>query len=169
MFTHTVLLLYPPGFRRRFGPEMIQIFQDSYSRHVRAGSLAAGLGFWHWAIDDVLRSLAGEWRQALTRPRRIELPLQRWADALVVPFTVLGYLMVEGNIGAFLVRSPGPLSTAPAYVEGGDAVFTLSTGVAVALCLAVLGVLSAMFAARSRRAGPGGSNCRQQRIRIYRN
>src|SRR5580704_9609137 len=86
-----LLLLYPPGFRLRFGPEMLQIFKDSHPHEARHASFAARLAYWHWTFNDLLCSLPGEWRLELIRPNKIKLPLRRWADSLVIPFTVFGY------------------------------------------------------------------------------
>ena len=136
---YQVLLgLYPPGFRQRFGPEMLQVFRDSCPRGARDGRFRTHLAFWYLTLGDMVCSLPGEWRQALIRPRKFDLPIRQWADSLVIPFTVLGYLLVEGNLGAALVRTSAVL----AWVQG----------CAVALTLAVLGILISMITARNSRA-----------------
>lgn len=135
---YRVLLgLYPPGFRLRFGPEMLQVFRDSCPCGARDVRFTTHLAFWHLTLSDLVCSLPGEWRQALIRPRKFELPIRQWADSLVIPFTVLGYLLVEGNLGAALVRTSGVLAWAQ--------------GCAVALTLAVLGILISMITARYSR------------------
>jgi hypothetical protein len=152
-----MLWLYPPGFRLHFGQEMLQVFQDCYPGRAGDGRLARRLAFWYATLMDLLRSLPGEWRQALVRPRSVELPIRDWADALVIPFTVLGYLMAEGNLGAALVRIPLCFS---ATHGGGDAwpfaglgsAGSIGTGMLIAFTLAVLGTASAVITARNNRA-----------------
>jgi hypothetical protein len=141
-----LLFLYPPGFRGRFGPEMLQVFADSYPDRGWYSGFPTSLFFWYATVSDLVRSLPGEWRQALIRPRKIELPFGRWADSLVIPFTVFGYLMVEGNLGATLVRPSSACGDTWRWV------CMASTGTAIALTLGVLGILSAAITRRNRRA-----------------
>ena len=161
-----LLLLYPPGFRLRFGAEMLQVFQDCYPAEARGVRLEKRLAFWYATFVDLLRSLPEEWRQVLIRPRKFELPLRQWADSMVIPFTVLGYLMVEGNLGAALVRTPPVLPWAHACTDGWAIACMVSMGMAIAFTLAFLGMLSALITARNSRAeiwslnlhSPGNSN-----------
>ena len=60
--------------------------------------------------------------------------------------------MVEGTLGATLVRSPGLHWTAQGCVEACNVASMLETGVGVALCLGALGFLSSLIAARNSRA-----------------
>lgn len=152
-----MLWLYPSGFRLHFGPEMLQVFQDCYPGGAREGRLTRRLAFWYSTLIDLLRSLPGEWRQEFIRPRGFDLPIRDWADALVIPLTVLGYLMVEGNLGATLVRVPTVFS----WTHGCGANWpfacmassgSVSTGVVIALTLAALGTVSAVITARNNRA-----------------
>src|SRR5579862_1851095 len=100
-----LLRLYPSRFRGRFGAQMLQLFQDSYPQ--AEGMLtAASFDFWRLTFLDLACSLGGEWRQTLVKPRKLGFPVRQWADSLVIPFTVLGYLLVEGNLGAGLIRTP---------------------------------------------------------------
>src|SRR5579862_4516718 len=144
-----LLFLYPPGFRERFGAEMLQVFADSCPEGGRHSGFPRRLFFWYLTLSDLVRSLPGEWRQTLIKPRKFELPFRRWADSLVIPFTVFGYLMVEGNLGATLVR---PSSGLLACSETWWLVCMASTGTAIALTLGVLGILSAVITRRNRRA-----------------
>ena len=147
-----LLCLYPPGFRLRFGPDMLQIFQDSYRGRARDVHFTTRLAFWRLTLSDFVRSVPGEWRQALLRPQRFEFPIREWADSLVIPFTVLGYLIVEGNLGAALVRAPRVFPWAHGCSDTWLLECTVSTGLAIALILAVLGILSAVITARNNRA-----------------
>jgi hypothetical protein len=149
------LRLYPPGFRRRYGPEMVQIFRDIYQRDVRNASFAGRLALWLRTIHDLACSLPGEWRQSLRSTNRIELPVRQWADSLVVPLIVIGSLLVAGNLGATLARNLTPSSTVHTSGDAGRMASMLITGVAVALGLGVLGLLRAMIAACNRRAESG--------------
>jgi len=147
-----LLLLYPPGFRVRFGPEMIQVFEDSRPPTGRSTGSATRMDFWRLTLRDLAQSLATEWWQAMLRPRRLELPLRQWADSLVIPFTVFGYLMVEGNLGAALVRTPLMLPGVRVCSESWLVACMVANGILIALTLALLGILSAMITARNSRA-----------------
>jgi hypothetical protein len=147
-----LLRLYPSRFRRRFGPQMLQLFQDSYPRAQRMLT-AASLDFWRLTLLDLAYSLGGEWRQTLAKPRKLGLPNRQWADSLVIPFTVLGYLLVEGNLGAGLIRTPAVFPWVGACTDDWRFLLCMvSTGMAIAATLALLGVLSAIITARNRSA-----------------
>jgi hypothetical protein len=130
-----LLWLYPPCFRRRFGAEMLLVFHDSCRE--RIGSAPNRLDFSILTLRDLAWSLPGEWWQALAKPGRLELPIGQWADSLVIPFTVLGYVTVEGALGGALVRA--------------SAVLAWAQGCAVALTLVVLGILISQVTARTSR------------------
>ena len=130
-----LLGLYPPGFRRRFGVEMLLVFHDSFRG--RDGRFPTRLDFWILTLRDLVSSLPGEWWQALAKPRRFGLPIGQWADSLVIPFTVLGYVTVEGTLGGALVRASAALAWAQ--------------GCAVALTLVLLGILISRVTARNSR------------------
>ncbi|MGO8813115.1 MAG: hypothetical protein ACLQVG_00415 [Terriglobia bacterium] len=132
-----LLWLYPPGFRLRFGAEMLLVFHDSCRE--RDARSPTRLDFWTLTLRDLVTSLPGEWWQALAKPRRLELPIGQWADSLVIPFTVLAYVTVEGILGGALVRASAALAWAQ--------------GCAVGLTLVVLGILISRVTARSSRAG----------------
>jgi len=145
-----LLSLYPARFRRRFGAQMLQLFQDSYPQ-AEAVLTAASLDFWRLTLLDLACSLGGEWRRALVKPRKLGLPIRQWADSLVIPFTVLGYLLVEGNLGAGLIRTPAVYPWMGACTDDWRFLLCMvSTGMAIAATLALLGVLSAIITARNR-------------------
>ncbi len=60
-----LLLLYPPKIRRRFGPEMLQMFEDRVARH---GSTGGNVFFF---LRDTLRALPTAYAEALLTPIRI--------------------------------------------------------------------------------------------------
>jgi hypothetical protein len=148
-----LLWFYPPGFRHRFGPDMLQVVQDSCrARDVRS---APRLALWNLTFSDLARSLPGEWWRALIRAGKIEIPIRYWADLVVIPFTVLGYLTVEGNMGAALIRMPRIFPWAHGCGDTWLLECTVGTGLAIAFTLAVLGVLSAIITAHNNRAEIG--------------
>lgn len=132
-----LLWLYPPGFRLRFGAEMLLVFHDSCRK--RDGCSPTRRDLWILTLRDLVMSLPGEWWQSLAKPRRLEFPIGQWADSLVIPFTVLGYVTVEGALGGALVRASAALAWAQ--------------GCAVGLTLVILGILISQVTARRSRAG----------------
>jgi hypothetical protein len=70
-----LLLLYPPGFRLRFGPDMLQVFRDTYSDQARCGGFEHRLRFWVSVLVDTACSLPCEWGQTLLKSEEISLTL----------------------------------------------------------------------------------------------
>ncbi len=156
-----LLWLYPPGFRLRFGAEMLLVFQDSY----RAGEErpASRLDLWILTLRDLASALPGEWWQALMRAGKFEFPIRQWADSLVIPFTVMAYLAAEGTLGAALIRKPPELPLAHGCGNASVLACMQSTGLdstclGITMVAALLGILSAMITARSNRAAFGTIN-----------
>lgn len=52
----SLLVLYPPGFRREWGPALVQLFGDQL-RHPRRPGRAVGLRVWLRTLDDLLGSV----------------------------------------------------------------------------------------------------------------
>jgi hypothetical protein len=148
----TLLRLYPPAFRRRFGVDMLQVFRESYSWQMPRPGTAAWWDFWVWTIEDLLRSLLGEWWQAIIRLNKVELPIQRWADSLIVPLIVFGTLLGAGNLGAVLVRDLAAPGAANASAGAWNEASMLAAALGVAGVLGALGILSALVVVRNRRA-----------------
>ena len=150
-----LLWLYPPGFRLRFGAEMLVVFQDSCC--AGGEQRATRLDFWILALRDLAAALPGEWWQALIRPAKFDFPIRQWFDSLVIPFTVLSYLAAEGSLGAALIRKPPQLPLAQGYGLASVLARMQSTGLdgtclAITLLMALLGILIAMITARNNRA-----------------
>ena len=57
-----LLLLYPPAFRRRFGGEMLALFQQRLATQ-------SGVQVWWHIIRDAMRTIPASWFQALGRRR----------------------------------------------------------------------------------------------------
>lgn len=89
---HTLLRLYPPGFRREYGPAMVQVFADQL--HHGGGSARPGR-LWFATIRDLLASA----------------PLQRMETIMLRGRFVLGFLvtgaLVALVIGGITVDDPG--------------------------------------------------------------
>jgi hypothetical protein len=52
----SLLVLYPPSFRRNWGPAMVQLFEDQL-RHPRRPGRAVGLRVWLRTLDDLFTSV----------------------------------------------------------------------------------------------------------------
>jgi hypothetical protein len=65
-----ILLLYPSGLRRDFGPEMSELFGEDLADSWRSGGFVAVTGVWWCALCEALR---------------IAIPAQRTTPAIVVP------------------------------------------------------------------------------------
>lgn len=59
-----LLLLYPPGFRRRFGQELLEGFERDLSRPRFAG-MGGALRFWALTLADLARTVPVEWLSTL--------------------------------------------------------------------------------------------------------
>jgi hypothetical protein len=139
-----LLLLYPPGFRQRFGQEMLQVFQNTCAQLAPDGGFASRLLFWLRTLNDLARSVPGEWRQALQRHDKIGFPVGQWADSLVVPLIVAGSILVAGDLGATLVQS-----RVMASGKVSNFALMVTACVAVGVGLGILGILGALVAARN--------------------
>ncbi len=99
----SLLRIYPPAFRNRFGNEMVQVFL-TLSRQVHQESGEVGLiKLWFWAIWDGLSSALFQWGQQLTKKRLAIMNLDplttsdgttplpaRQAALAVLPFLLFG-------------------------------------------------------------------------------
>ena len=103
-----LLLLYPPDFRTRFGPEMLQVFDDAHAFESRDGSFSKRFAFWLRTFYDLVRSLGREWGAALETMDKIGLSLARAVESLFVPAAICGILILAGFTTAILTRRALP-------------------------------------------------------------
>jgi hypothetical protein len=78
-----LLVLYPPRFRRAFGPQMAQVFGDCCAEVYRCGGTPALLRLWADTLRDLLTSVPRERLERFERPRarRAAAPAQAPAGA----------------------------------------------------------------------------------------
>ena len=99
-----LLMLYPPAFRLRFGPDMVQVFRDTYPGEAQEESVGRRLAFWLWTLGDVVRSVPGEWAQALLEAEGIDALIGTLADSLAVPAWIITTLVAQGYTCAILTQ-----------------------------------------------------------------
>jgi peptide/nickel transport system permease protein len=63
-FYRRLLAFYPPGFRKRFGSDMVQVFRSRLAEE-RAGGTRGVVPFWLWILADLMRSSARERLEAI--------------------------------------------------------------------------------------------------------
>ena len=80
-----LLRAYPPGFRQRFGDEMLQVFRDSYAHETSRRSLP---GFWLWTLVDLVVSAAKERKEGMIMNRNLLLGA---IGIILVAFLLLTY------------------------------------------------------------------------------
>ncbi len=99
----SLLRMYPPAFRNRFGGEIAQVYL-TLSRQIYQDSGEVGLiRLWFWAVWDSLRSALFQWGQQLTKKRLATMNLDpvntsdgtvplppRQAALAVLPFLLFG-------------------------------------------------------------------------------
>jgi hypothetical protein len=64
--------LYPGAFRERYAAEMLQIFEESWSRVSQRGATAR-CRYWLHVLFDLIRTLPGEWLAATPLPTKVSL------------------------------------------------------------------------------------------------
>jgi len=78
-----LLFAYPAEFRREYGPQMIQVFRDSYSATNSNGLRKNPLRFWLHTLTDLAVSAAKEHRDSLGKATSIMNNLRRDVPALL--------------------------------------------------------------------------------------
>jgi hypothetical protein len=140
-----LLLLYPPGFRLRFGHDMLQVFRDTYSDATRRGGFEHRLRFWVSVLIDLARSLPCEWGQALLRSQDINLTLEVLGDTVAMPVSIVMILVAQGYTVAALAQGLQYL-LAPAGMPPGARLGNTDLLAVTAIVSCGLGLLSALIA-----------------------
>lgn len=131
-----LLMLYPPGFRLRFGSELVQVFRDTHRGKARQEGFGKRLAFWLWTLRDLAHSLPGEWGQALMHDEGINALMQMLSEALTLPAMIIAMLVMWGYTCALLAQFLENMT-----VPGAQSSMGLS---AVGACAAlILGIASA--------------------------
>lgn len=146
------LLLYPPHFRVRFGPEMLQVLGDSYVFASRDGSFGERFTFWLRTFYDLVRSLGKEWCETLATSARIASSIGTLTESFVMPVVVCGTLILAGFTTAILTRRAVPRGFTNPAVEWQSTVFALEAGAVVMLGLGIASLFGAYLMARRQRA-----------------
>jgi hypothetical protein len=140
-----LLLLYPPGFRLRFGPDMLQVFRDTYSDQARCGGFEHRLRFWVSVLADTACSLPCEWGQTLLKSEEISLTLEILADTVAMPVWIMLILVAQGYTVAALAQGLqyllAPAGMPPRAPLGNTEVLAIT-----AIISCGLGLLSALIA-----------------------
>jgi len=141
---YQVLLgFYPSRFRRRFGAEMLQIFQDCCRSEREAGRL---LFFCLQTLKDAALSIPAEWRREIERPD-CELDYTGLADAFMITIVVGTNLIGWGGFGAAVVLH----LTLPGIMQYWSNAAALLIGIFTVPLAALIGALFALVVARLGR------------------
>jgi hypothetical protein len=117
----SLLVLYPPSFRREWGPAMVQLFCDQL-RHPRRPGRAVGVRVWLRTLDDLLTSI----------------PRQQW-EAFMEQTSTINRAVIVTSVVAIV-----------AALGTGLAVVTAGIGPAIPLAI-VLAVVVAIYRHQLRR------------------
>ena len=140
----TLLALYPARFRRHFYKEMVQIFRDCSRLEAETGHL---LAFWFRTVQDLLLSLAVEWRRELEHPQS-EVDYTGLMDLFMVSVVVGTNLIGWGSFGAAIFLH----STIPGLMEYWPSTATIILIALVTLGFAgLIGTILALIVARTGR------------------
>jgi hypothetical protein len=94
---NALLSLYPPEFRIRFAPEMLQLFRDCCREALEKGQVAVVVVFWLQVMRDLFVSVARERSRALlTTGGGPVHPLVGLVDLLLIPTLVTVKLLALG-------------------------------------------------------------------------
>jgi hypothetical protein len=95
----TLLMLYPPSFRRDWGPAMVQLFGDQL-RHPRRPGRAVGLRVWLGTLDDLLTSVPRQqWEACMEQTSTITRAVIVTSVAAILAALGTGLAVVTAGIG----------------------------------------------------------------------
>ena len=115
---NALLSLYPPHFRIRFAPEMMQLFRDCCHDALEKGEVAVLVAFWLRAMRDLLYSVIRERSREFIAPIGSEHPLMGLVDLLLIPSMVAIKLVALGPLMALMFHGAS-LSTEQFVVTSG--------------------------------------------------
>ncbi len=144
-----LLMLYPAGFRERFGAEMRQIYRDSCRCDTGHGGLLRPVAFWFKTLRDLVLSLLRLWIRELAQIR--ETSYLARADSLAVPLVIAMTLIAAGHTAAILARNVAPPVAGSAHHMSQNVELCIAAGVTACL-LGLMGSISAFIVARINRA-----------------
>jgi len=138
-FYRAALGLFPARFQVRFGPEMAQVFMDSWRVNAARG-LFSVVSFWVRTFHDLAASIVREWHREIDRVDS-EIDFPGLADSFMIAIVVGTNLVFWGWTGSLFTLSALRLNQPTIALAGIVAVL-----VAVALAVG-----SATFVARYAR------------------
>jgi hypothetical protein len=95
----SLLVLYPPSFRRDWGPAMVQLFGDQL-RHPRRPGRAIGVRVWLRTLDDLLTSVPRQqWEAFMEETSTITRAVVVTSVVAVVAALGTGLAVVTAGIG----------------------------------------------------------------------
>jgi hypothetical protein len=141
-----LLAFYPNRFRTNFGTEMSQIFRDCCVLETERGGIPALLYLWFRTVQDLVLSIAREWRREVTFIDS-ELDVTGLIDAFMVSMVVGTILLSWGWMGAVVALN----LTVPQLMEYRNSAAFVLAGIVMLAVAALIGILSAMIVARSGR------------------
>jgi hypothetical protein len=94
-----LLLLYPPGFRREWGPAMVRLFSDQL-HHPRRPGRAVGVRVWLRTLDDLLTSVPRQqWEAFMDQTSTITRAVIVTSVVAIVAALGTGLAVVTAGIG----------------------------------------------------------------------
>jgi hypothetical protein len=94
-----LLVLYPPSFRRQWGPAMVQLFGDQL-RHPRRPGRAVGVRVWLRTLDDLLSSVPRQqWEAFMEEASTVNRAVIVTSVVAVVAALGTGLAVVTAGIG----------------------------------------------------------------------
>lgn len=93
-----LLVVYPAGFRRKYGQEMAQVFRDCHRQQMREGGKQGVVRLWVRVVLDLIRTAPEEYLQSLGKGGMVMKALQKLSLAILV------YAIVILTVGRFLSK-----------------------------------------------------------------
>ena len=101
---NALLSLYPPRFRIRFAPEMLQLFRDCCHDALEKGQVAVVVAFWLQITRDLFVSAIRERGREFLGPLDAEHPLTLILDVFLIPTMVTIKLAALGPILTLMIQ-----------------------------------------------------------------
>ena len=124
---NALLSLYPPRFRIRFGPEMLQLFRDCSRDALEKGELAVVVVVSLQLMRDLFLSVVRERGREILCPAETTNPFMGIVDVLLIPTMVTIKLLALGPVFTMMFRNGARISPDQFVVV--SAFFSLGIGV----------------------------------------
>jgi len=107
---NALLSLYPPRFRIRFGPEMLQLFRDCSRDALEKGELAVVVVVFLQLLRDLFLSVVRERGREILGPTATTNPFMGVIDLLLIPTMVTLKLLALGPVFTMMFRNGARIS-----------------------------------------------------------